>query len=234
MVGALKIPAADASATRIFGHNQSPFFAVSDQPTPTNQDAGRRIKRPIRLLPAIPTLIRCPPLSFACNPSYQFLRKTSRKSLVRFVLSHPKLPRRPLLGGLQMQICLDSDFLIFAAIKVKFFYVSALPRWAIGSAIKPDVPCWILKFCFYGKQIDDESLCLYQNILISNFGKIQDKFRPIFLPQYKKNNCVSQRWKIKYHLVNPCCGNPPKILNFIKRDKQTGENLKTHTRPLTN
>ena len=115
--------------TRIFGHNQSPFFAVSDQPTPTNQDAGRRIKRPIRLLPAIPTLIRCPPLSFACNPPpYQFLRKTSRKSLVRFVLSHPKLPRRPLLGGLQMQICLDSDFLIFAAIKVKLFYVSALPR----------------------------------------------------------------------------------------------------------
>ena len=47
---------------RIFSQNQSPFFAVSDQQASTNQDAGRRIKRPIRWPHAILTLIRSPPL----------------------------------------------------------------------------------------------------------------------------------------------------------------------------
>ena len=41
----------------------------------------------------------CWPLSFACNP-YQFLRKTSRKSLVRFVLSHPQ--NEPRIGLLDI------------------------------------------------------------------------------------------------------------------------------------
>ena len=152
IVGALKIPASDASQDL---QPESEPILCCIWPASLDQSGCRKAdQKTNQVAPCNPNFDPLPPIVDHCPllaTRINFWERRQGNLLYASFWATPKLTKKASLICFAIANIQHPTFccqkLFWVVCKCKFS-TSALFRWAISSAIKSDLPCWILKFGF--------------------------------------------------------------------------------------